>query len=117
MNGARVAVLGFGNAGSIAAHLLHGSQCRVIAVSDSNGCIYNKGGLDIPKLMRRKERTGKVAGFPDSHATATHQLIALECEILIPAALENVILEENAFIVRAKIIAESANGPVTPEAV
>src|SRR5207249_4375090 len=96
MNGARVAVLGFGNAGSIAAHLLHGSQCRVIAVSDSNGCIYNKGGLDVPKLMRHKERTGKVAGFPDSEAIAPHQLIALECEILIPAALENVILEENA---------------------
>ncbi|PYT17851.1 MAG: glutamate dehydrogenase [Acidobacteria bacterium] len=116
MNGARVAVLGFGNAGSIAAHLLHGSQCRVIAVSDSNGCIYNKGGLDVPKLMRHKERTGKVAGFPDSEAIAPHQLIALECEILIPAALENVIVEENAGSVRAKIIAEAANGPVTPEA-
>ena len=113
---ARVVVLGFGNAGSIAANLLHGAGCRVPAASDSTGCIYNKAGLDMPKLMLHKERTGRVSGFPEAEPITSKELLRMECEILIPAALENAIDEDNAIGVKAKIIAEAANGPVTPEA-
>jgi glutamate dehydrogenase/leucine dehydrogenase len=113
---ARVVVQGFGNAGTIAALLLYQSGCKVIAVSDSTGCIHNANGLDIPKLMKFKETTGKVSGFPDSGMVYPQELLGLECEILIPAALENVIHEENAPRVRAKVVAEAANGPLTPEA-
>jgi len=114
--GARVAVQGFGNAGSIAAQLLFKNQALVIAVSDSRGCVYNRRGLDIPKLIEFKERTGTVIGFPDAEPITPAELLALECEVLIPAALENMIHEENAYKVKAKIVAEAANGPVTPEA-
>ena len=113
---ARVVVQGFGNAGSIAANLLHGAGCRVIAASDSTGCVYNRAGLDMPKLMLHKEHTGRVSGFPGAEPITSKELLRTECEILIPAALENAIDEDNASGVKAKIIAEAANGPVTPEA-
>ncbi|MBI4906338.1 MAG: Glu/Leu/Phe/Val dehydrogenase [Acidobacteria bacterium] len=116
LKGATVVVQGFGNAGSVAAHLLDTAQCLVIAVSDSTGCIHNKEGLDIPKLMMHKEKTGRVAGFPGSEAISASELLALSCDILVPAALENTVVEENAPYVKAKIIAEAANGPLTPEA-
>jgi glutamate dehydrogenase/leucine dehydrogenase len=116
VKGAKVVVQGFGNAGSVAAHLLDSHQSYVIAVSDSRGAIYNKDGLDIPKLMLHKEKTGSVAGFPASEAISPPQLFSLECDILIPAALENALNGENASLVKAKIIAEAANGPCTPEA-
>ncbi len=114
--GAKVVVQGFGNAGSIAAHLLDSNQAYVVAVSDSRGCVYNKNGLDIPKLIMHKEATGSVADFPGSEPIAPDELLAIECDILIPAALENVIHGENASRVKAKIVAEAANGPLTPEA-
>jgi glutamate dehydrogenase/leucine dehydrogenase len=113
---ARVAVHGFGNAGSVAAHLLDSHQCRVIAVSDSKGCVYNRHGLDIPKLMLHKEKTGTVVGFPASEQIPPDELFSLDCDILIPAALENSITADNAPAIRAKILAEAANGPTTPEA-
>jgi glutamate dehydrogenase/leucine dehydrogenase len=116
MKGAKVVVQGFGNAGSIAAHLLDSNQAYVIAVSDSKGCIYNRDGIDIPKLMLHKEKTGSVVGFPASESITPEQLLSLECEILVPAALENVVHGENAPSIHAKIIAEAANGPLTPEA-
>jgi len=116
VKGARVVVQGFGNAGSVAAHLLDSNQAHVIAASDSRGCVYNHHGLDVPKLMMHKERTGTVAGFPGSEPLTSTDLLALECEILVPAALENAITEENAYQVKAKVVAEAANGPVTPEA-
>ena len=116
VKGAKVVVQGFGNAGSVAAHLLDGAQADVIAVSDSRGAIYNADGLHIPKLMSHKERTGTVAGFPSSEPISPADLLALECDILVPSALENTIHGENAAGVRAKIIAEAANGPLTPEA-
>jgi glutamate dehydrogenase/leucine dehydrogenase len=116
MKGAKVVVQGFGNAGSIAAHLLDSHQCYVIGASDSTGAIYNKNGLDIPKLMIHKEQTGSVAGFPNSEPITPEQLLRLETDILVPAALENVIHEENARYVKAKIVAEAANGPLTPDA-
>jgi glutamate dehydrogenase/leucine dehydrogenase len=116
MKGAKVVVQGFGNAGSIAAHLLDSNQAYVIGVSDSKGCIYNRDGIDIPKLMLHKEKTGSVVGFPASESITPEQLLSLECDILVPAALENVVHGENAPSIHAKIIAEAANGPLTPEA-
>jgi len=114
--GAEVAVQGFGNAGSIAAQLLHAAGAKVIAVSDSTGCVYNKNGLDIPELIHMKTLCGHVEGFPESEAISPAELLALKCEILVPAALENTIRVDNASAVRARIIAEAANGPLTPEA-
>ena len=116
MKEATVVVQGFGNAGSIAAQSLHAHGCRVIAVSDSRGCIYSKAGLDIPKVIQQKEEKGVVARFPGSEAIGPEELLALPCDILVPAALENAIHADNASQVKAKIIGEAANGPVTPEA-
>ena len=116
MKVATVVVQGFGNAGSIAADLLHRAGARVIAASDSTGCVYNKDGLNIPELIAHKESTGRVAEFEGSEAITPAELLAIECDILVPAALENALHAENAFAVRAKIIAEAANGPITPAA-
>jgi glutamate dehydrogenase/leucine dehydrogenase len=116
MKGSTAVVQGFGNAGSVVAGLLDSHQSLIIAVNDSRGGIYRKDGIDIPKLLMHKERTGSVVGFPGAEPISTDDLLALECDILIPAALENAITEENAHRVRARIIAEAANGPVTPEA-
>jgi glutamate dehydrogenase/leucine dehydrogenase len=116
MKGAKVVVQGFGNAGSIAAHLLDSNQAYVIAVSDSKGCIYNRDGIDIPKLMLHKEKTGSVVGFPASESITPERLLALECDILVPAALENAVHANNAATLHAKIVAEAANGPLTPDA-
>jgi len=113
--GARVVVQGFGNAGSIAAELLHANKARVIAASDSRGCVYSAKGLDVPKLVAHKEKTGSVVGFPGSQAISPAELLATECEILVPAALENAIDGSNAGKVKTKIVGEAANGPVTPE--
>jgi glutamate dehydrogenase/leucine dehydrogenase len=113
---AKVVVQGFGNAGSITAQLLHASQASVIAASDSRGCVYNKTGLDIPMLIAFKEATGMVSGFPGSEPLTPAELLALECDVLVPAALENAVDGENASAVRTKIVAEAANGPLTPEA-
>ncbi|MGA3264382.1 MAG: Glu/Leu/Phe/Val dehydrogenase [Terracidiphilus sp.] len=116
MKGATVVVQGFGNAGSIAAELLHKAGARVIAASDSTGCVYNKNGLNISELIQHKDSTRRVAGFAGSEAITPAQLLALECDILVPAALENAIHADNASAVRARIIAEAANGPITPAA-
>ncbi len=116
LKGAKVVVQGFGNAGSIAAQLLYEAGAKVIAVSDSRACILNRNGLNIPELMHMKALTGHVEGFPESEPIAPADLLALECDILVPAALENTIHAENANSVRAKIVAEAANGPLTPAA-
>jgi glutamate dehydrogenase/leucine dehydrogenase len=78
--------------------------------------VYNKNGLDIPKLMLHKESTGSLVDFPASEAISPRQLFSLECDILIPAALENAVDGDNASSVKARIVAEAANGPLTPEA-
>jgi glutamate dehydrogenase/leucine dehydrogenase len=116
LKGSTVAVQGFGNAGSIAAQLLHEAGAKVIAVSDSTGCIYNPNGLNIPELIHMKVLTGHMRGFPESEPIGPAELLALNCDILVPAALENVIHVDNAFSVRARIVAEAANGPVMPAA-
>jgi glutamate dehydrogenase/leucine dehydrogenase len=116
LKGAKAVVQGFGNAGSIAAHLLDGAQADVIAVSDSRGAIFNKDGLHIPKLMSHKELTGSVSDFPGAEPIDAADMLALECDIFVPAALENAVDEANAPRLRTKIVAEAANGPLTPRA-
>lgn len=117
LRNARVAVQGFGNAGSIAARLLHDEHdCRVIAVSDSSGAIFNDKGLDPHRLIDHKAATGSVAGFPEADAISHEEVLTCDCELLVPAALENSITERIARGVKARIIAEAANGPTMPAA-
>jgi glutamate dehydrogenase (NAD(P)+) len=114
--GATAAIQGFGNAGSIAAELLHGMGAKVIAVSDSKAGIFDPKGLDVPAVIAHKNATGSVAGFPGAKAIASDEVLELECDVLVPAALENQITLANADRVQAKIVAEAANGPTTPGA-
>ena len=112
-----VAVQGYGNAGYYVASLA--SQlfgCKVVAVSDSRGGIYNEAGLDPESVFEHKNANGSVINYPGSVAISNEELLELDVEILCPSALENVITEKNADNVKAKIIAEFANGPTTPEA-
>ena len=113
---ATAAIQGFGNAGSIAAELLHKIGMKVIAVSDSKGGILNPKGLDIPKVVAYKNKTGSVAKFPGAKAISSDDVLELACDVLVPAALENQITLTNAHKIKAKIVAEAANGPTTPGA-
>ena len=115
--GAKVVVQGFGNVGSIAAKLLEDQGCKVIAVSDSKGGIFNHDGLDVKKLIVHKNKKDTVLGFSEAKKEITNEdLLELECDVLIPSALENQITKVNANNVKAKILAEAANGPVTYDA-
>jgi len=116
VEGARVAIEGYGNAGSIAATLLKAEGAKIIAVSDSTGGIQNDAGLDPAKVSAWKAEHGTVVGFPGADTVSNHQLLESDCDILVPAALENQITRANAPKIRAKVIAEAANGPTTPEA-
>jgi glutamate dehydrogenase (NAD(P)+) len=116
LKGARVVVQGFGNAGSIAASLLAEHDARILAVSDSTGGIHSAKGLDVGRVIRWKAEHGTVAGFPGSRAVTQDELLEIECDVLVPAALENVITGRNAERVHARIVAEAANGPTTPDA-
>ncbi|MGH2408454.1 MAG: Glu/Leu/Phe/Val family dehydrogenase, partial [Candidatus Limnocylindrales bacterium] len=111
-----VAVQGFGNAGSIAAQLICAEGANVIAVSDSAGGIHRRDGLDIEKVIAWKKEHGTVVGFPGASEISNAELLEVDCDILIPAALENQITPVNAGRVKARIVAEAANGPTTPEA-
>jgi glutamate dehydrogenase (NAD(P)+) len=111
-----VAVQGFGNAGQFAAQLIEEQGAKIIAVSDSQGGVYNKNGLQVGTLRKHKEKTGSVVGFPGAKSISNEDLLETECTILIPAALENQITKKNAGKIGAKIMAEAANGPTTPEA-
>jgi glutamate dehydrogenase (NAD(P)+) len=113
VDGARVAVQGFGNAGSISAMLLHDAGAKIIAVSDSKGGIYNPKGLDPHGVLEYKRQSGSVIGYENADSITNAELLELECELLVPAALENQITEENAPRMRARVIAEAANGPTT----
>jgi len=116
LRGASVAIQGFGNAGSVAARLLQEKKAKLIALSDSRGGVHNPRGLDPMKALRFKERTGSVVGMPGGSRISNEDLLTLKCDVLIPAALENVITLENAEHIQAKIVAEAANGPTTPRA-
>jgi glutamate dehydrogenase/leucine dehydrogenase len=111
-----VAVQGFGNVGFHAARLLHELGCKIIAVSDSKGGICNPKGLDPLKVMEHKNATGSVVGYKGCKELTNEELLEVECEILVPSALENQITRTNAGKIKAKIVAEGANGPTTPEA-
>jgi len=112
----RVAVQGFGNAGSIAAQLIADEGATVVAVSDSTGGISAPGGLDVNKVIAWKKEHGTVQGFPGSTDVSNAEVLEVDCDILIPAALENQITARNAGNVKARLVAEAANGPTTPEA-
>jgi len=111
-----VAVQGYGNVGSVSAYLLQDAGARIVAASDSRGGIYNPEGLDAREVLRYKHRTGSVVGYPGATPISNAALLELPCDILVPAALEEVITAENAPRIKARVIAEGANGPTTPEA-
>jgi glutamate dehydrogenase (NAD(P)+) len=116
LNQARVSIQGFGNAGSIAATLISDEGSTVVAVSDSTGGIHNPDGLDIKRVIAWKKEHGTVQGFPGTRDITNAEVLEVDCDILIPAALENQITARNAGNIKAKIVAEAANGPTTPEA-
>ncbi len=116
LKGATIAVQGFGNVGSISAELLAEQGARIVAVTDWKGGVYNKAGLDIPRLLEYVKEHKTVEGFAGSEPLAHDDLFGLEVDVLIPAALENQITMENAPQIRAKIVTEGANGPTTPDA-
>jgi len=113
---ATVVVQGFGNAGSIAARLMVDEGAKILAVSDSTGGIHSPSGLDINRVIAWKAEHGTVVGFPGAQAVSNAEILEIECDVLIPAALENQITAANAERIHAKIVAEAANGPTTPEA-
>jgi glutamate dehydrogenase len=116
LKGTTVAVQGFGNVGFHAARLLHELGCKIIAVSDSKGGVYNAKGIDPSKVMEHKNKTGSVTGYEGCKGVTNEELLELNCEILVPSALESQITKANAGKIKAKIVAEGANGPTTPEA-
>ena len=117
LKGAKVVVQGFGNAGAIAAKLLHEMGAKIIAVSDSRGGIINtKEGIDPDKAMERKTKKGTLVGLQNTTKISNEDLLTTPCDILVPAALENQITMANAERIQAKIVAEAANGPTTPGA-
>lgn len=116
LEGARVAVQGFGNVGGTAARLFYEAGAKVIAVHDHTGCVHNANGLNVLALLAYVEEHGGIAGAPDAESLSPAEFWALDTEILIPAALEGQITLHNANSIRTKIIVEGANGPTTPEA-
>ncbi|HEY7825597.1 MAG TPA: Glu/Leu/Phe/Val dehydrogenase [Candidatus Acidoferrales bacterium] len=116
VRGSSVAIQGFGNTGSMAARLFADKKARIIAISDSRGGVFNSRGIDPLKAMRYKERSGTVVGMPGTSRISNDDLLTMKCDILIPAALENVITLNNADQIKARIIVEAANGPTTPHA-
>jgi len=116
LKGARVVVQGFGNVGYISAKLLQEMGCRIIAVSDSKGGICSNEQLDVEKVLNHKKMTGSVINYEKAKNITNEELLELECDFLIPAAIENVITSKNADRIKASAVIEAANGPTTPEA-
>jgi glutamate dehydrogenase (NAD(P)+) len=116
VDGATVVVQGYGNAGAIAAQLYAEQGSTIIACSDSRGAIFSADGFDPDEAVAHKQKTGSVVGLPGTEEISNEELLALECDILIPAALENQIRADNADDVKARLVAEAANGPTTPAA-
>jgi glutamate dehydrogenase (NAD(P)+) len=116
IEGKRFAIQGFGNVGSWAARFLHEQKGRVVAVSDVKGGIRNPEGLDIPALVAHVAKTRTVQGFPGTDDVSNEELLTLDVDVLIPAALGGVLTAANAKDVRARMVVEAANGPTTPEA-
>jgi glutamate dehydrogenase (NAD(P)+) len=116
INGATVAVQGFGNVGSVSADLLQKIGAKIVAVTDWKGGVYNARGLDIPAMIDYMKQHTTIDGFSGGEPIDNAKLFALDVDVLVPAALENQITAENAGVIRARVIAEGANGPTTPEA-
>jgi glutamate dehydrogenase (NAD(P)+) len=116
LEGARVAIQGWGNVGSALGLFLHNMGCKIVAVTDVAGGVYSPKGIDPSALTRYQEETGSVAGFPSGDALAGDELFAVECEILAPCAMSGVITAGNADRIRARMVVEGANGPTTPDA-
>lgn len=114
--GATAVIQGYGNVGSVAAVSMAKQGIRIIAVSDAFGGIHNPAGLDLNRLNEHVAANGTVTGFPESEPVTNDELLLLPCDVLVPAALERQITEENAARIRCRILAEGANGPTTPEA-
>lgn len=115
MKGARVIIQGFGNAGSFLSKFLHDSGAKVIGISDAYGALHDPDGLDIDYLLDRRDSFGTVTTLFDNTLTNA-ELLEMDCDILVPAAIENQITEENAHNIKANIVVEAANGPTTAEA-
>jgi glutamate dehydrogenase (NAD(P)+) len=112
----RVAIQGYGKVGGHAAQLLHDAGCQVVAVSDIEGGLYRDRGLDPEAINRHKREAGTVAGFPGAEAITNDELLEVDCDVLVPAAIEGVITTRNADATKARVICEAANGPITFEA-
>lgn len=113
VQGCRVIIQGFGNVGSNAARLLQEEGFKIIGIAEKDGGLYNPQGIDVHQLTEFRYRNGSVLGFPDAESMPSEELLVSECEILIPAATENVITSRNAAKIQAKIVVEGANGPTT----
>lgn len=116
LRGLRVAIQGMGNVGSVAARLLHEQGCNIVAVADVSGGVYNSRGILVPYLLHYIKENKHVAGLREAEAIKNEDLFELDCDVIVPAAIEGQITEKNADKVRAKIIVEGANGPTTPAA-
>ncbi|HVB99479.1 MAG TPA: Glu/Leu/Phe/Val dehydrogenase [Candidatus Dormibacteraeota bacterium] len=116
LRGATVAIQGFGSVGRVACRLFAEKRAKVVAISDSRGGAYNARGIDPLRAQRYKDRTGTVVGMPGTSRISNDDLLTLKCDILVPAALQNVITLANADQIKARIIVEGANGPTTPHA-
>jgi glutamate dehydrogenase (NAD(P)+) len=110
----RVAVQGFGNVGSLLAKFLAEEGATVVAISDSSTGLYNPRGIDVAAALALKQETGSLAGFKGAEEITNEELLLLDCDVLAPCALEQVITSENAALIKAQIVCEGANGPVTP---
>jgi glutamate dehydrogenase (NAD(P)+) len=111
-----VAIQGFGNVGANLAQLLHAAGAKVVAVTDSRNGVYNAKGIDVPAALAHKEEAGYLEGLTNADVVTNEEVIELPCDILAPCALEQVVTERNADKVKARIICEGANGPITPTA-
>jgi glutamate dehydrogenase (NAD(P)+) len=116
LKGARIAVQGFGNVGSVAADLMAKEGATIVAVSDKSTALHNPKGLDVAELLTWAREHRQLAGYPKADTIAHDQLLTVDCEVLVPAATENVITRKNAPNIKAKIICEGANGPTTANA-
>jgi glutamate dehydrogenase (NAD(P)+) len=110
-----VAIQGFGKVGGHAAQLLHDAGCRVVAVSDANGGLYRDRGLDPEAIMRHAQEAGTVVGYGGAETVTNEELLEIDCDVLVPAAIEGVVTVKNADKVKAKVVCEAANGPITFE--
>ncbi|HEY2460238.1 MAG TPA: Glu/Leu/Phe/Val dehydrogenase [Candidatus Acidoferrum sp.] len=116
LRGATIAIQGFGNNGATVGRLFAEKKAKIVAISDTRGGVTNSRGIDPIKAFRYKERSGTVVGMPGASRISHDELLTMKCDILIPAALENVITLHNAEAIKARIVAEASNGPTTPHA-